>query len=113
MCKEILTISAELAEVLAKLKWIRYMRFACDTLSQLDAIDIDDAAQRVEHLKQYHNINLFAQAERNQAKGIVPNARQLEFAQRFVHKGMYKHESWVQYLERYRGVERLWKGFES
>lgn len=129
-------VTPEIAEVLSRLKWIRFLRFACDTLSQLDAIDnvmqllqansvkpyrvfvyvlvtkdIDDAVKRVEHLQKYPNINLYAQAERNQSKGIVPNARQLEFAQRFVHKGMYKHESWAQYLERYQGVTRLWKDF--
>ena len=42
--------------------------------------------------------NLYAQAERN--PGIVPNRQQLDFAQRYVYKGLYKKETWVQYCQR-------------
>lgn len=42
--------------------------------------DITDAADRVEALKEYHGINIYAQAERNERMGIIPNKAQLEFS---------------------------------
>lgn len=114
-----------IAEILSRLKWIRFIRFSCDQKSQIDPInrtiellgkyevkpyqifvyllvtkDIHDAAERVEALKGYKAINLYAQAERNQRLGIMPNAAQLEFQQRFVYGGCYRAETWGEYCRR-------------
>ena len=48
--------------------------------------DIRDASERVDRLKMIKGITLYAQAERNYRKGIESNAKQLEFAQRYVYK---------------------------
>ena len=115
----------EVAEILSRLSWIRFIRFSCDQKSQIEPIrhtlellgkhgvrpyrvfvyllvtkDIKDAAERVEALKGYKGINLYAQAERNERLGIVPNALQLEFAQRYIYGGGYRAETWKQYCER-------------
>lgn len=80
-----------IADILSRLRWIRFIRFSCDQKSQIEPIrrtiellgkygvrpyrifvymlvtpDIQDAAERVETLKQYKGINLYAQAERNE-----------------------------------------------
>lgn len=114
-----------IAEILSRLKWIRFIRFSCDQKSQIDPVnrtiellgkygvkpyqifvyllvtkDIHDAAERVEALKGYKAINLYAQAERNQRLGIMPNAAQLEFQQRFVYGGCYRAETWGEYCRR-------------
>lgn len=62
--------------------------------------DIEDAAKRVEALKKLGNITIYAQAERNQRQGIVPNKMQLEFAQRYVYSGSWRQMSWDEYLAR-------------
>lgn len=118
-----------IADILSRLRWIRFMRFSCDQKSQIEPImrtiellgkygvrpyrifvymlvtqDIQDAAERVETLKQYKGINLYAQAERNERLGIMPNAAQLEFQQRYVYGGCYRNEAWNEYCRR--------KGFE-
>ena len=115
------------ARILARLKWIRFIRFSCDQIAQIDAIeqaaellarhgkkpynlfiyllvtkDLEDAAYRVERLKRLKGINLYAQPERNERKGIIPNARQKEFAQRYIYGHCYKRETWEQYLERHK-----------
>ena len=115
------------AWILARLKWIRFIRFSCDQITQIDAIeqaaellahhgkkpynlfiyllvtkDLEDAAYRVERLKRLKGINLYAQPERNERKGIIPNARQKEFAQRYIYGHCYKRETWEQYLERHK-----------
>ena len=118
-------VTPEVAEILSRLSWIRFIRFSCDQKSQIEPIrhtlellgkhgvrpyrvfvyllvtkDIKDAAERVEALKGYKGINLYAQAERNERLGIVPNALQLEFAQRYIYGGGYRAETWKQYCER-------------
>lgn len=120
-------VNDEIACILAELKWIRYIRFSCDQVSQIDAIlnvaellekrgkkpyhifvyllvtkDIENAAYRVAQLKQLKGINLYAQPERNDRKGIIPNAMQKEFAQRYVYGGLYRKESWEEYLHRHK-----------
>lgn len=114
-----------IAEILSRLKWIRFIRFSCDQKSQIEPIrhaiellgsygvrpyrifiyllvtgDIADAAARVEALKGYKAINLYAQAERNERLGIMPNKMQLEFQQRYMYGGCYRSETWTEYCNR-------------
>ena len=62
--------------------------------------DVQDAADRVEALKGYKAINLYAQAERNERLGIMPNKMQLEFQQRYIYSGRYRKETWQEYCKR-------------
>lgn len=118
-------VSDRIAEILSRLKWIRFIRFSCDQKSQIEPIrrsiellgsygvrpyrifiyllvtdNIEDAAERVEALKGYKAINLYAQAERNERFGIMPNKEQLEFQQRYVYSGCYRSETWTEYCNR-------------
>lgn len=65
--------------------------------------DVDNAAYRVEQLKKLRGITIYAQAERNERKGIIPNKLQLEFAQRYVYSGKYRKETWQEYCDK-RGI---------
>lgn len=116
-------VTDDIARTLARLKWIRYIRFSCDTEKQIEPVcktieilgkygvrpyriflyilitpDIRDAVKRVEELKKYTGINLYAQAERNERVGIAPNTVQLEFAQRYIYSGAYRKKTWEEYL---------------
>ncbi len=118
-------VTKEVAKVLATVKWQRYMRFACDQTAQIDDIlrvteifrelgvkpyriflyvlvteDVNNASQRVEALKHLKGINFFAQPERNDSLGIVPNKEQKEFALRFMGGRCYKKETWQEYQVR-------------
>ncbi len=118
-------VDERIAGILARLKWIKYIRFSCDTIPQIRAIenavrllemhgvkpyrifvyllvtaDIQNAVERVECLKKLGNITIYAQAERNERLGIIPNKIQLEFAQRYIYSGIYRHESWADYCKR-------------
>ena len=115
-------VTPEVADILARLKWINYLRFSCDQESQVEPIlrtcellkergvkpyrvfvyllvtaDLDSASRRVEALKRLRGINLYAQAERNESLGIRPNKVQLEFAQRYVYGGRFRRETWEEY----------------
>ena len=121
--------SGYVADICANIRWMKYIRFSCDTKAQITSVlnavellgergikpyrifiyllvtdDIADAEARVDALRQYKAINLYAQAERSSTKGIVPNPMQLEFAQRYVYKGLYRNENWQEYC-RNRGIK--------
>ena len=118
-------VTSEVADILARLKWINYLRFSCDQESQIEPVlhtcellkergikpyrvfvyllvtaDLDCAARRVEALKGLRGINLYAQAERNESLGIRPNKAQLEFAHRYVYSGCFRRETWEEYIQR-------------
>jgi hypothetical protein len=113
--------------ILAKMDWIKYIRFSCDTAEQLPYFekavewfkkygiaqrklfvymlirdDLQDAEHRVHELQRMSlSINLYAQAERNSRLGIIPTAAQLTFAQRYVYGRCYKNETWKEYCGRH------------
>ena len=114
-----------IADILSRIRWIRFIRFSCDQKSQIEPIrktiellgkhgvkpyrifiyllvteDIQDASDRVEALKEYKAINLYAQAERNERMGIIPNNMQLEFQNRYIYGGSYRNETWEGYCRR-------------
>lgn len=118
-------VDDHIADILSRLSWIRFIRFSCDQKSQIESIrrtidllekhgvrpyrvfiyllvtkDIQDAEERVEALKGYKAINLYAQAERNERLGIIPNKAQLEFQQRYIYSGCYRSETWEEYCKR-------------
>lgn len=120
-------VDDRIAFILSQLQWIRFIRFSCDQKSQIEPIrrtieflekygvrpyrifiyllvttDIQDASDRVEALKMYRGINLYAQAERNERMGIMPNEMQLEFQQRYMYGGCYRTETWREYCQRKR-----------
>lgn len=118
-------VDDEIAGILSRLEWIRFIRFSCDQKSQIGPIrnaikllgkygvkpyrifiyllvtsDIQDASERVEALKGYKAINLYAQVERNKRLGIIPNKMQLEFQNRYIYGGSYRNETWEEYCKR-------------
>lgn len=118
-------VTGGIADILSRLSWIRFIRFSCDQRAQIAAVrkavelliergvrpyrifiyllitaDLEDASERVEALKGYRAINLYAQAERNERIGIVPNDMQLEFQQRYVYSGRYRKETFIEYCRR-------------
>ena len=118
-------VTEQTADILSRLSWIRFIRFSCDQRAQIAPIrrtvellmergvrpyrifiyllvtsDLADASERVEALKGYKGINLYAQAERNERMGILPNDMQMEFQQRYVYSGRYRQETWGEYFRR-------------
>ena len=118
-------VDDQIAHILSKIDWIRFIRFSCDQKAQINPVkraidslgrygvkpyrifiylliteDVQDASERVEELKTYKSINLYAQAERNEGLGITPSAAQLEFQQRYIYGGCYRTESWREYCDR-------------
>jgi hypothetical protein len=121
-------VTPAIANILSQLSWIKYLRFSCDNFSRIQDViaaiemllsygvkaysifiyflvtkDIDDAVRRVEEFKQHSwckSITLFAQAERNDWKDIIPNKVQVEFATRYVYGGSWRKENFFDYCEK-------------
>lgn len=117
-------VTGEVAEILSKLKWIKYLRFSCDTTAQIEHIqktaemlgkrgvkpyrmfiyllvteDLDNAEYRVEQLKKLRGITIYAQAERKLDGKSEPNALQREFCQRYVYSGKFRSVTWTDYIK--------------
>lgn len=117
-------VTDEIAQILSKIKWIRYLRFSCDSIPQIAAIhktaellgqygvkpyrlfiyllvteNLDNAEYRVEQLKKLRGITIYAQAERNEAMGIMPNKLQNDFALRYVYSGKFRSQTWTEYAK--------------
>ena len=121
---DVTLISEDIVAILAKIKWIKYIRFSCDTDNKLPYFkrmaelfkkygvslsrvfiyilvrdNLESADYRVQELhKICKSFNIYAQAERN--PGTVPDKLQLEFTQRFIYGRSYKKETWLQYCNR-------------
>lgn len=118
-------VDVRIARILSRLKWLKYIRFSCDQVSQIESIiraasllldrgikpyrifvyllvtdDLDNAAYRVEQLKKLDGITIYAQAERNARQGIKPNREQLEFCQRYIYGGSWRRETWPEYCQK-------------
>lgn len=123
---DIRLLTDDVCRLLKKIRWIKYIRFSCDSCSQLPYFeraaemferykiskskifiyilvrsDLQEADYRVQELNRLcKNFNLYAQAERNGRNGVIPNTAQLEFAQRYVYGKCYKKENWREYCQR-------------
>ena len=72
--------------------------------------DLEEADSRIQKLKNIcKNFSIYAQVERNDKKGIVPNKMQLEFTQRYVYGRSYYNETWDEYKNRHNicGADEL------
>lgn len=117
-------VTDDIAQILSKLKWIKYLRFSCDTTAQIEYIqktaemlgkrgikpyrlfiyllvteDLNNAEYRVEQLKKLRGITIYAQAERKLDGESKPNALQMEFCQRYVYSGKFRSVSWSEYAK--------------
>lgn len=116
----IIAQNKSIAELLSKVKWIRYLRLACDTKSQIPYIekalanlneygfknyrifvyvlvkDIPDALERVMFLKE-KGCNPFAQPYRDFETNKAPTREQKRFARWVNHKAIFKTVQFSEY----------------
>jgi len=112
-------VSIATAQMLSKLKWIKYLRFACDTYSSVKPLrhairllndcgvpstrifvyflvrDIPDAMARIEELRDLGAITLYAQAYRDLHNGGHPISKEAQyFATKYVYSGQWRKSDW-------------------
>lgn len=106
-------VTPEIADILSRLKWIRFIRTACDTDSEMDAVekmtrmlnlggvlpyrifvyvlvrDIESAERRVQFLRNL-GVDIFAQPYRDLENNILPTQEQRDFARWVNVKSVFK-----------------------
>lgn len=106
-------ITREVSQLLAKIKWIRFIRMSCDTVAMLEAVinaiellkdsgikpyrvfvyllvqDIPSAEHRAVILRSL-GVEVFAQPYRDFENGVVPTAEQKAFARYVNRKAIFK-----------------------
>ncbi|MDR0714350.1 MAG: radical SAM protein [Bacteroidales bacterium] len=113
-------VTDEIAKLLSKIKWLRFIRFACDTTPAVEPLlkvieklnrygvknyrifvyllvkEVDDANERCKILKRL-GVNPFAQTYRDYGKNILPTHEQKRFAWYVNQKAVFKSTEWEDY----------------
>jgi len=113
-------VTDEVAKLLSKIKWIRFIRFACDTTPAVEPLvkaleklnrfgiknyrifvyllvkDVEDANKRCKILKKL-GVNPFVQTYRDYDRNILPTAEQKRFAWYVNQKAVFKATEWEDY----------------
>ena len=116
-------VDTAIAGVLGRVRWIRFLRFACDRAAQMPHVEravklyrqsagkkgqifcyvlvkeIDDALDRVEFLRTL-GVDCFAQPYRDFANNVEPTQDQRNFARWVNHKAIFKTIPWEKYQQR-------------
>lgn len=116
-------VTPEIADVLARIKWIKHIRFSCDTKAQIEPVrrtvelltergvapsklfiyciitkDVKNDLERIYGLRGLGGITIYAQPEKNPTQGIMPEHWQNVMAQKYVYAGSWRKESWWDYI---------------
>ncbi|MDR1882127.1 MAG: hypothetical protein LBR26_05015 [Prevotella sp.] len=115
-------VTDEIAKLLSKIKWIRFIRFACNTTQAVELLlkaienlnkygiknyrifvyllvkDVENANERCRILKRL-GVNPFAQTYRDYDRNILPTAEQKHFAWYLNQKAVFKATEWEDYKE--------------
>jgi hypothetical protein len=113
-------VTDEIAKMLSVVKWLRYIRFSCDTTSAVEPLlsaveklnrygvknyrifvyllvkDVTEANERCRILKNL-GVSPFAQPYRDFENNIQPTAEQKRFARYVNHKAVFKTVGWEEY----------------
>lgn len=110
------------AKLLSKIKWIKYIRFSCDQLSQIEYFsknlkllqdlgvaeskffiyllvkEVSDAEKRVEFFRNnFPKVTIYAQVYRDFKNEYKSTQQQRDFTQRYVYKGLWRKETFSEY----------------
>lgn len=118
-------ITEDIADILANIKWQKYIRVSVDQKNQVDPFvrfcgmlddrgvprskifvyflikpDFQDDMFRLNRLRQLGNITIYGMPQRN--TGIVPHKWQLVMAQKYLYKGIWRKLCWNEYVQKYK-----------
>lgn len=117
-------VDEDIADILARINWIKHIRFSCDKTSQIAHVqrvvrwltergvkesyifvymlitsDISDDLKRIYSLRECGNIMIYGQAEKNPTQGIMPEHWQNVMAQKYLYQGSWRKVDWADYIK--------------
>ena len=120
-------VTDEVADILAKLKWIKFLRFSCDQKGQIEAVrsaveklqargvkaskifiycliqkDVESCLERIYAMRELGPITLYGMPEKNPTQGIMPDQWQTRMAQEYIYSGKWRKMDFEEWCEKHQ-----------
>lgn len=120
-------ITPETADILARCKWQKYIRFSVDQKAQIEGMyraadllaergipnsklfiyclltdDLDDDLQRIYAMRKLKSATLYGMPYKDQRKGIMPKRWQNVMAQKYIYSGQWRKIDWKEWVDSHR-----------
>lgn len=118
----VFTITPDIADIFAKLKWIKYIRFACDRKAQIDGLyraahllenegipnsrlfvyvlitkDLQDDLQRIYAMRKLKSVTIYGMPYKDMRIGEMPERWQNVMAQKYIYSGQWRKTDWEEW----------------
>mgnify|MGYP003288762120 CR=1 FL=1 len=112
-------VTDEIADILSKIKWIKYIRFSVDRKPQIEGVykaaekltargiptsklflyclltdDLDDNLERIYAMRKLKNVTLYGMPYADMRKGVMPQRWQKIMAQKYIYSGQWRTSDW-------------------
>ena len=119
----VFTITPEIADILAKIKWQKYIRFAVDRKAQIEGVykaaellkqrgipnsklflycliteDLEDDLERIYAMRRLESVSLYGMPYKDQRKGIMPKHWQNIMARNWIYTGQWRKIDWDEWV---------------
>lgn len=119
-------VTNDIAKILAKINWKKYIRFSCDQLSQIEPViqcaelleknglktyrlfiyclltkDREDNLKRIYAMRKIKNATVYGMPEKNPALGIMPDHWQNVMAQKYIYSGQWRTIDWPEWEQQH------------
>lgn len=120
-------VTPETADILARCKWQKYIRFSVDQKAQIEGMyraadllaergipnsklfiyclltdDLDDDLQRIYAMRKLKSATLYGMPYKDQRKGIMPKRWQNVMAQKYIYSGQWRKMDWEDWVDSHR-----------
>ncbi len=117
-------VTLETADILARIKWQKYIRFSVDHKAQIEGMyraaellsergipssklfiycllteDLEDDLQRIYAMRKLRSVTLYGMPYKDQRKGIIPKRWQTVMAQKYIYSGQWRKIDWAEWKE--------------
>ncbi len=123
----VFSITPEIAQIFAKLKWIKYIRFACDRKSQIQALhraarlleevgipnsrlfiyvlltkNLEDDLERIYSLRKLKSATIYGMPYKDMRINEMPERWQNVMAQKYIYSGQWRKIDWDEWVENHK-----------
>ena len=121
------TITEEVAEIFSHLKWIKFIRLACDRKSQINAVlnaahilkdkgipnsklfiyvlitkDLQDNLERIYAMRNLRSATIYGMPYKDMRIGEMPEHWQMVMAQKYIYSGQWRKIDWMQWEKEHK-----------
>ena len=130
----VFSITPEIADIFAKLKWIKHIRFACDRKPQIEGLyraarlleergipnsklfiyvlltkNRDDDLERIYALRKLKSATIYGMPYKDMRIGEMPSHWQNVMAQKYIYSGQWRKIDWDDWVKDHQGYFKNYK----